>query len=189
MVEVGPTLRLFALQDANWNVVVLVNLSGGVVERYVYTPFGQVTIMNGSYTAISSSAYGWVYSFQGGRQDAIIGDYHFQHRDYDPVLGAGRAWIRWGSRVGNPTFTRQRGMIRSGVLIRVGRPSLTLQRYRFRCITRRPLRSLGTIRIWANWRTKYSFSPWCEPRSLHGTCRMHSWIPNTNQPIPLSERI
>ena len=46
---------VLALQDANWNVVALVNSSGSVVERYDYTPFGRVTIMNGSYTVISSS--------------------------------------------------------------------------------------------------------------------------------------
>src|SRR5204862_5035079 len=37
--------RLWVVQDANWNVVALVNGSGSVVERYDYTPFGVVTFM------------------------------------------------------------------------------------------------------------------------------------------------
>ena len=52
---------------------------------------------------------------------------------------AGRAWTRWGSRVGIPTFTRQRGMIRSGVLIRAERLSLVRLRYRCQCINQPPV--------------------------------------------------
>ncbi|MEK6674024.1 MAG: hypothetical protein AABZ47_00045, partial [Planctomycetota bacterium] len=31
-------------QDANWNVIALTDLGGSVVERYVYKPYGQVTV-------------------------------------------------------------------------------------------------------------------------------------------------
>jgi RHS repeat-associated protein len=89
MVEVGPSLRLCVIQDANWNVVALVNASGSVVERYDYTPFGTVTIMNASYTVLSSSAYSWIYLLQGGRLDTVTGNYQFGARDYSPVL------MRW----------------------------------------------------------------------------------------------
>ncbi len=71
--------RLWVVQDANWNVVALVSASGTVVERYDYTPFGVVIVVSGSVS-------GWVYLFQGGRQDSVTGDYSFQMRDYDPVL-------------------------------------------------------------------------------------------------------
>ncbi len=66
--------RLWAVQDANWNVVALVDGSGTVVERYNYAPFGIVTFMDGSGSVISGSAYGSVYLFQGGRQDAVTGN-------------------------------------------------------------------------------------------------------------------
>ena len=33
--------RLYVAQDANYNVTVLFDNSGNVVERYVYDPFGQ----------------------------------------------------------------------------------------------------------------------------------------------------
>ncbi|MEK6675041.1 MAG: RHS repeat-associated core domain-containing protein [Planctomycetota bacterium] len=35
---------LYVHQDANWNVIALTDLGGSVVERYVYTPYGQVTV-------------------------------------------------------------------------------------------------------------------------------------------------
>jgi RHS repeat-associated protein len=90
MVEVGPALRLWVIQDANWNVVALVNSSGSVVERYDYTPFGQATALNPDGTAWSGSAeYNWIYLFQGGRLDTVTGNYQFGARDYSPVL------MRW----------------------------------------------------------------------------------------------
>ncbi|MDB5313825.1 MAG: hypothetical protein JWO38_8027 [Gemmataceae bacterium] len=47
--------RLWPAQDASWNVVVLVNGSGGVVERHAYDPFGSATVMNGSWSVINKS--------------------------------------------------------------------------------------------------------------------------------------
>ncbi|HNU46998.1 MAG TPA: RHS repeat-associated core domain-containing protein [Phycisphaerae bacterium] len=35
---------LYVHQDANWNVIALTDLGGSVVERYVYEPYGQVTV-------------------------------------------------------------------------------------------------------------------------------------------------
>jgi RHS repeat-associated protein len=78
--------RLWVMQDANWNVVGLVNGSGVVVERYAYDAFGAVTVMNGSWT-VGSTAYGWQYLHQGGRLDVTSGLYHFRNRDYSPTLG------------------------------------------------------------------------------------------------------
>src|SRR5262249_38725558 len=37
--------RLYVQQNANWNVTGLVNTSGAVQERYVYDPYGQVTVL------------------------------------------------------------------------------------------------------------------------------------------------
>ena len=41
----GLGLRLYALQDANWNVVALVSTSGTVQERFWYTAFGTATAL------------------------------------------------------------------------------------------------------------------------------------------------
>jgi RHS repeat-associated protein len=79
--------RLFVLQDANFNVIALVNTSGSVVERYVYDPFGAVTVLTGSYGSRSGSSYSWVYGFQGGRLDTVTGDNLFGARNEDPATG------------------------------------------------------------------------------------------------------
>ena len=44
MMRVKDKGDLYVHQDANWNVVALTDLGGSVVERYVYTPYGQVTV-------------------------------------------------------------------------------------------------------------------------------------------------
>jgi hypothetical protein len=40
-----PTQRLYGEQDADWNVTALVDSSGNVQERYIYDPYGAVTIL------------------------------------------------------------------------------------------------------------------------------------------------
>ena len=88
----GGTLseRLWVQQDANWNVTALVNGSGSVVERYVYDPYGAVTVLSASWATLSSSAYAWIYGYQGGRLDTTTGLYGFRNRDLSPALGR---WI------------------------------------------------------------------------------------------------
>ena len=85
----GGTLneRLYAQQDANWNVTALVSTSGTVVERYVYDPYGTVTVLSATWGTQSGSNYGWLYLFQGGRWDSITGDYNFQMRDENAAQG------------------------------------------------------------------------------------------------------
>jgi RHS repeat-associated protein len=80
--------RLWVVQDANYNVTALIDNSGTIVERYVYDPFGQVTILDAGWTERSSgSQFAWLYLHQGGRYDSASGLYHFRHRDYSPTLG------------------------------------------------------------------------------------------------------
>ena len=83
--------RLYVAQDANYNVTALFDNSGNVVERYVYDPFGQATILDANWTERAASAFAWVYLHQGGRFDSTSGLLHFRHRDYSPTLG------RWTS--------------------------------------------------------------------------------------------
>jgi len=73
--------RLWVQQDANWNVTALVNGSGTVVERYVYDPYGNVTVLTASWGSTSGSAYAWIYGHQGGRLDTTTGLYGFRNRD------------------------------------------------------------------------------------------------------------
>jgi RHS repeat-associated protein len=84
--------RLWVVQDANFNVTAVVDGSGEVVERYVYDPFGQATVLDAEWNVRSGgSAYDWLYLHQGGRYDVTSGLYHFRFRDYSPTLG------RWTS--------------------------------------------------------------------------------------------
>jgi RHS repeat-associated protein len=78
--------RLYALTDTNGSVTALVDTTGTVVERFVYNPYGNVTVLDGSFNSTSDS-YNWVYMFQGGRYDQGTGLYLFDHRDYDPTTG------------------------------------------------------------------------------------------------------
>jgi RHS repeat-associated protein len=79
--------RLWVQQDANFNVTAITDNSGNVLERYVYDPYGKVTVLNASWTTLSSSAYGWQYLHQGGRLDATSGLYYFRNRDYSATMG------------------------------------------------------------------------------------------------------
>ncbi len=82
-----PTQRMYVQQDATFNVTALVDTSGNVQERYVYDPFGAVTILTPSWAARGSSSYSWIYFHQGGRFDNATGLYGYRHRDLSPTLG------------------------------------------------------------------------------------------------------
>jgi RHS repeat-associated protein len=96
---IGGTLsRLYAQQDANWNTTALVDTTGTVQERYVYDPYGNVTVLNADGSvrgngSQSASNYSWVYLRQGGRLDSITSIYNFRHRDYSASLGR---WLEEG---------------------------------------------------------------------------------------------
>ena len=48
--------RLYVAQDANYNVTVLLDNSGNVVERYIYDPFGSVTVLDADWTERSGGS-------------------------------------------------------------------------------------------------------------------------------------
>jgi RHS repeat-associated protein len=78
--------RLYVQQDANWNVTALVDVNGNVLERYVYDPYGVVTVLTPAWTARGTSAYGWIYLFQGERFDPTVSEYDVHGRVYSPAL-------------------------------------------------------------------------------------------------------
>ncbi len=87
----GLEERLFAQQNANWDITALVNTSGTVEERYLYDPYGTATVLTGSWGSRGSSSYAWVFLHQGGQFDAASGLYDFRNREYSPALGR---WIQ-----------------------------------------------------------------------------------------------
>jgi RHS repeat-associated protein len=89
--------RLYYTTDANQNVTALVDTSGAAVERYVYDPYGKVTIYSGDW----SSTVAWADSrkneilYCGYRYDPETGMYHVRNREYQLTLG------RWTPRKPN----------------------------------------------------------------------------------------
>jgi RHS repeat-associated protein len=81
------TQRLYAQQDADGNVTELMDTSGSVVERFVYDPYGQVTVLDANWNVLGGDSYNWVYLYQAGRYDTTSGLYDFRNRDYSPTLG------------------------------------------------------------------------------------------------------
>lgn len=65
--------RLYALQDALFNVVALTDDDGDVVERFAYQPYGQSEALNPDYTAYNGTDYQWVYRFTGRELDLETG--------------------------------------------------------------------------------------------------------------------
>jgi RHS repeat-associated protein len=79
--------RLYAMQDANFNLTSIANASGGVVERYRFDPYGSRTIMNASWGTISASVYDWVVGHQGLMHDEEDGLVYDRARYLSPMLG------------------------------------------------------------------------------------------------------
>ena len=68
--------RLYALQDANWNVVAIVNTSGAVQERFSYTAYGTATALNANFSTYSGSTnFHWTTLFAGRDLDSATGLY------------------------------------------------------------------------------------------------------------------
>lgn len=78
--------RLYAVQDANWNVTALADTGGSVVERFVNSSYGVVTVYDASWNQQTGSSFAWSYLFKGGRFDAASGLYDFRNRVYSPTL-------------------------------------------------------------------------------------------------------
>jgi RHS repeat-associated protein len=99
----GGTQTLYYTTDANNNVTALVNSSGNVVERYVYDPYGNVTVLNGVVDSQGNdtSANEWhprttntfnnEILYAGYRYNPETGNYSIRWRDYEAPLGV---WLQ-----------------------------------------------------------------------------------------------
>jgi RHS repeat-associated protein len=83
--------RLYALQDANYNVCAVTNETGAVDERYEYDAYGAISFYSDDYTSRSSSSYDWDITYAGYRYDADTGLYLVRNRIYHPTLGR---WVQ-----------------------------------------------------------------------------------------------
>ncbi len=81
--------RIFYLADANYNVTALVDNTGTVLERYVYTPYGEVTVLDADFTADADgiSDYANTTLYTGREFDEATGLYYYRARYYHAGLG------------------------------------------------------------------------------------------------------
>jgi RHS repeat-associated protein len=86
--------RHYYLQDANYNVTAVVSDSSAVLERYRYSPYGEVTFLNTDFTLkfLQTSALGNTHLYTGRERDPETGLQLNRNRFYVPPLG------RWANR-------------------------------------------------------------------------------------------
>ncbi|MGC9261307.1 MAG: RHS repeat-associated core domain-containing protein [Phycisphaerae bacterium] len=88
--------RLYFEQDANWDTTAVVgyNATGGawnVVQRYTYSPYGTITVLNADWSTPPSGTQPVVNNlYQGMTLDSVTGLYYARNRNYSPSLGT---WI------------------------------------------------------------------------------------------------
>lgn len=81
--------RLYFTNDANMNVTALVGDDGTVLERYLYDPYGKVTVLDPDFSADADgkSDYDNNILFCGYYYDWETGLYNVRRRPYHPPLG------------------------------------------------------------------------------------------------------
>jgi len=97
--------HLYYCQDGNYNTTSLVDsYDGAVVERYMYDPYGKVSVRHGvrdsggtdtsesEWDERTSNTFDNEILYCGYRYDTETGLYHVRHRSYHPTLG------RWMQR-------------------------------------------------------------------------------------------
>ena len=85
----GLEERLYALQDAHFDVTALFDAStGAVVERFVYDAYGNVTELDpDDFTTYTGTDYDWEYTYTTRREDAETGLMYYRNRYYQAGLG------------------------------------------------------------------------------------------------------
>ena len=92
----GLEERLYVTHDANFNITSTIGLDGStweVIERYVFDPYGERTVLNADWTVDTDglSDVVFVHGHQGGRHDLAVGLVDFRNRFLDTSLGR---WTR-----------------------------------------------------------------------------------------------
>jgi len=80
--------RFYGLQDANWNMVALIDASATAQERYLYSPFGWPIFLNGTMsTILATSTVESETLFTGQRFELLTCLHLFRRRPYDSITG------------------------------------------------------------------------------------------------------
>ena len=85
--------RLYFQQDANWDTTAIVEYDSStstwdIVQRYVYSPYGSITVLNADWSATPTGTIPDVLNlYQGMQYDRVTGLYYDHNRNYSPSLG------------------------------------------------------------------------------------------------------
>ena len=81
--------RLYSQQDANWNMVALIDTSATLEERYLYSPFGWPIILDGAMSFIRTTSDFDIESlFTSQRFDWMTMLHMFRNRYFDSITGS-----------------------------------------------------------------------------------------------------
>jgi RHS repeat-associated protein len=83
----GVDEKLYVHTDRRFSVTALTNATGGVAERYSYTPYGEIAVFDGAGVVRGGSLYGLSVAYTGRKLDRESGLYFFRARYHDPRLG------------------------------------------------------------------------------------------------------
>ena len=78
--------RLYAMQDANWNVTSIATPTAAIQERYVYTAYGMPAYLTNSFGMRTSSNFTWEFLYCGYRLDFNSSLHQVRLRTYHPSL-------------------------------------------------------------------------------------------------------
>ena len=79
--------RIYYLADANFNVTTLVDTAGDAVERYLYEPYGVLSVMDGGFDDRLTTSFANSCTFTGRIYDPEAGLYYYRSRYYSCLLG------------------------------------------------------------------------------------------------------
>ncbi len=83
----GTTNTYYALKDHLGSVLALTDGTGNIVESYRYDAWGRTTVYAANGSALTASAVGNRYCWQGREYNFRTGLYYFRARWYEPVTG------------------------------------------------------------------------------------------------------
>jgi RHS repeat-associated protein len=85
----GSQVTHYAAHDANFNVVAMTDDLGAVQERYQYSPYGELTVLDANFTPDGDnlSDFANPYTYTARRLDAETGLYQYRNRYYHAQLG------------------------------------------------------------------------------------------------------
>ena len=79
--------RLYAMQDANWNVTAVADEAGAVQERYEYNPYGATITLSPAFAVRATSNFSWETTYCEYRWDTATGLFAVRNRFYHSAMG------------------------------------------------------------------------------------------------------